>query len=89
MHLIKTNFSTGPDYNHTKIDTGTFNSDTNNNTNPSSDLPIGSQYLAGQIPPTSTNIHEVIEVKELVLLSRNQTLDSSKLTIFHKTLTGS
>ena len=62
------------------------NSDTNNNTNPSSDTPIRSRYLASQIPPTPANVQEVPEVEELVSLFRNQTLDSPKLTILHKTL---
>ena len=39
-----------------------------------------------QIPPTFANIKEVSEVEELMSLFKNQTFDSLKLTIIHKTL---
>ena len=40
----------------------------------------------GQIPPTPGNIEQVEEVDDLISLFCNQILDSSKLTLLHKTL---
>ena len=39
-----------------------------------------------QIPPTLANAEKVKEVEELVSLFYDQTLDSPKLTLLHKTL---
>ena len=47
---------------------------------------LQTRYFIGQIPSTPTNIKEISEVEELVLLFRNQIFDSPKLTIIHKTL---
>ena len=43
-------------------------------------------FFSGQIPPTPRNVEQVTEVEELVSLFSHQTLDSSKLTLLHKTL---
>lgn len=59
---------------------------TSSSTNDTSDTPLQTRYFTGQIPPTPANIKKVSEVEELVSLFRNQTLDSPKLIILHKTL---
>ena len=66
---------------HTAADATTCSS--NDNT---FDTPLQARYFTGQIPHTPANIKEVIEVEELVSLFRNQTLDSPKLAILHRTL---
>ncbi len=62
--------------------TSTTSSSTDNTLN----TPLQTRYFTGQIPPTPANIQEVSEIEELVSLFRNQTLDSPKFTILHKTL---
>ncbi len=52
----------------------------------SASTPIQTRFFSGQIPPTSGNIEPVSEVEELISLFRHQTLDSPKLTLFHKIL---
>ena len=58
-----------------------------NNTDNDTSLNMNTpRFLSGQIPPTPGNIKQVLEIEELVLLFRHQTLDSLKLAILHKTL---
>ncbi len=45
-----------------------------------------SPFFSTQIPPTSTNSENTKEVEELVSIFCDQTLDSLKLTLLHKTL---
>ena len=59
---------------------------TSSSTDNTSNTPLQTRYFTGRIPSTPANIKEVSEVEELVSLFRNQTLDSPKLTIIHKTL---
>lgn len=59
---------------------------TADNTLPGANTPIRTRFVLGQIPPTPGNVEQVLEVEELVSLFRHQTLDSSKLTLLHKTL---
>lgn len=55
-------------------------------TNNISDTLLQTRYFTSQIPPIFANIKNVNEIKELVSLFKNQTLDSPKLIIFHKLL---
>ena len=55
-------------------------------TGASSNTPIQTRFFSGAIPPTPGNIEQVTEVEELVSLFRDQTLDSPKLILLHKTL---
>ena len=52
----------------------------------SSKTPIQIWFFPWAIPPTPGNIKQVTKVDELVLLFRDQTLDSPKLTLLQKTL---
>ena len=45
-----------------------------------------SPFFSTQIPPTSTNSENTKKVEELVSIFCDQTLDSLKLTLLHKTL---
>ncbi len=55
-------------------------------TGASYNTPIQTRFFSGAIPPTPGNIEQVTEVEELVSLFRDQTLDSPKLILLHKTL---
>ena len=56
------------------------------NTGASSNTPIQTRFFSETIPPTPGNIEQITEVEELVSLFRDQTLDSPKLILLHKTL---
>ena len=59
---------------------------TEKDTLPTASTPLRTRFFSGQIPLTPGNIEQVEEVDELISLFRNQTLDSPKLTLLHKTL---
>ena len=49
-------------------------------------MPVRSRFFSTQISPTPATVEKAKEVEELVSFSRDQTLDSPKLTLLHKTL---
>ena len=55
------------------------------NTGAGSSTLLQTRFFSGAIPQTPGNIEQVTEIEELISRFQNQTLDSPKLTLLHKT----
>ena len=51
-----------------------------------SNTPLQTRFFSGAIPQIPRNIEQIMEIKELISLFRNQTLDLPKFNLLYKTL---